>query len=382
MNLKTGKLLVDTNLAQQFEIAEHFAGAEHHRSQGIVGNGNGKASFFADALIEIFQKRAPPGEDDAAIADVRGKFGRSAFQGHENRIQNCGNTFAERLANFAVVDGYGARHAFDQVAAFDFHGQGLFQGIGGADFHFDLFGGAFTDQQVVFAFQILHDGFVHLIAGDAYRTGIHDAAHGDDSDVRSAAADVHDHVATGLFDGQAGADGCSHGLFDEIHFAGSRAIGRILNGTLFHRGDFAGHTNDDAGMNQHATVVGLLNKVGEHFFGNFKISDHPIFHGLDGHHVTGSAAKHVFGFAADRDDFAAGLIDGDDGGLVHDDAFAMRKDQGVRGAQIDGQVGGEQTEHRPQVVTILIHYCIPPAERLLPGRISAYGSFSGQVNIV
>src|SRR3954452_13573938 len=42
------------NLSQQTEIAQHAAGAEHHRSQRIVGNRNWQPSLFTDAFIEIF----------------------------------------------------------------------------------------------------------------------------------------------------------------------------------------------------------------------------------------------------------------------------------------------------------------------------------------
>src|SRR6266480_4350188 len=66
--------------------------------------------------------------------------------------------------SFAVVDGYGTRHAFDKVAAFDFHGQRLFQRVSGANLHFNLFGSALADEQVVFALEVLHDRFVHLVA--------------------------------------------------------------------------------------------------------------------------------------------------------------------------------------------------------------------------
>jgi len=51
------------------------------------------------------------------------------------------------------------------------------------------------------------------------------------------------------------------------------------------------------------------------------------------------AAQHVLRFAADSDDFAAGLVDGHDGWLVDDDAFAVREHQRVCGPQINCQVG-------------------------------------------
>src|SRR5205085_6997109 len=47
--------LLDRDLAQEFEVAEHFAGAEHDAGQGIIGDGNRQAGFFADALIQILK---------------------------------------------------------------------------------------------------------------------------------------------------------------------------------------------------------------------------------------------------------------------------------------------------------------------------------------
>src|SRR4029077_18461342 len=116
---------------------------------------------------------------------------------------------------------------------------------------------------------------------------------------------------------------------------GTGAIGGVLHSALFHRRNFAGYADDDARMNQHTAVVGFLNKIRQHFFGDFEIGDDAVLHGLDGDDVSGSAAEHFLGFAADGDDFAADFVDGHDGGLVHHDAFAVRKDQGVGGPQIN-----------------------------------------------
>src|SRR5712675_491281 len=52
-----------------------------------------------------------------------------------------------------------------------------------------------------------------------------DASEADHRDVGRAAADVDDHVAGGLGDGQAGADGRGNGLLDQVDLAGARALG-------------------------------------------------------------------------------------------------------------------------------------------------------------
>src|ERR1017187_271261 len=332
---------VDRNAAQQREIAEHFSSAQHNRGERVVGDRNGQAGFLADALVEILDERAAAGEHDATVADVGGKLRWGALERDADGVDDGRDIFGERFADFAVVNRDRARHALDQVAAFDFEGHRLFERVRRANFDFDLFGGALTDEQVIFPFQVVHYGFVHFVSGDADRTRIDDSAHGDDSDVRGAAADIDDHVSGGLLDGQAGADGGSHGLFDEIDFAGASAIGGVLHGAFFNRRDFAGNSDNDPWMNENAAIVGLLNEVGEHFFGHLEIGDYPVLHRFDGHHVARSSSEHFLGLAADGHYFTVRLINGDDGRLVHDDAFAAGEDECVRRSEVDGQVRRE-----------------------------------------
>ena len=97
-------------------------------------------------------------------------------------------------------------------------------------------------------------------------------------------------------------------------------------------------------MDQHFAAVRLLNEVIQHALGHFEVGDDAVLHRPDGDDVAGRAAQHVLGFFADGLDFAGVLVDGHDGGLVDHDALAFGEDQGVGGAQIDGQIGGEETE--------------------------------------
>src|SRR5207247_658498 len=145
---------------------------------------------------------------------------------------------------------------------------------------------------------------------------VDDAGERDDGDVRGAAADIDDHVAAGLGDGEAGADGGDHGLLDEVDFAGLGAISGVHDGALFDLGDLAGNADDDARMDQHFAAVRLLNEVVQHALGDFEIGDDTVLHGLDGDDVAGGAAEHLFGFFADGFHLAGSFVDGDDGGFV------------------------------------------------------------------
>ena len=113
-------------------------------------------------------------------------------------------------------------------------------------------------------------------------------------------------------------------------------------------------------MHQHAAVMRFLNKISKHPLGDFEVGDHTVFHRLDRDHVSGCAAEHFLRFAAYGYHFAAVFIDRDDGRLVDYNSFSACKDQCVGGSQVDSQIGREQAEDRPHVVTIFRHVTLPP----------------------
>ena len=165
-----------------------------------------------------------------------------------------------------------------------------------------------------------------------------------------SAADIDHHVAAGLGDGQTRADGGDHGLLDQEDFAGLGAVGGILDGALFHLGDLRRNPDDDAGMDQHLAVVGLLDEVVQHLFGDFEVGDDAVLHGLDSHDVAGGAAQHLLGFLADGFHFPSVFVDGDDGGLVDDDALPARIHERVGCAEIDREIARKHAEQRTQPV--------------------------------
>ena len=61
--------------------------------------------------------------------------------------------------------------------------------------------------------------------------------------------------------GQPRANGSHHRLLHQKDFARPGANGRIPHSALFHLGDFRGDADDDPRVNEHGTVVSLLDKV-------------------------------------------------------------------------------------------------------------------------
>ena len=97
---------------------------------------------------------------------------------------------------------------------------------------------------------------------------------------------------------QAYSDSRSHGLLDEVHFAGPSVGGRVLHGPFFDLGDARGY-GDDHSRHDQLAVVYLLNEVPKHRLGNLKVGDDAVFHGSDGDDVAGGSAEHALGFFAD-----------------------------------------------------------------------------------
>ena len=75
----------------------------------------------------------------------------------------------------------------------------------------------------------------------------------------------------------------------------------------------------------------------------------PSFMGLMATMLPGVRPEHLLGFLADGFHFTGVLVDGDDGRLVDDDALALGEDQCIGRAEIDGQIGGKQTEKRAKI---------------------------------
>ena len=90
--------------------------------------------------------------------------------------------------------------------------------------------------------------------------------------------------------------------------------------------------------------MGLLDEVVQHLLGVLEVGDDPVLHGADGDDVPGRPAEHLLRLLAHRLHPPRLLVHGDDGGLADHDSLAPGVDQGVRGAQIDGEVVREEAE--------------------------------------
>ena len=190
------------------------------------------------------------------------------------------------------------------------------------------------------------DGLVKLVTGNADGLRHDDTAHGDNGDLGGATADIDDHGAGGLLDGQVGADGGGHGLLDQVCLAGAGLNRSLKNGALLDRRDAGGDTNDNARTRgpRIALLGSLVDKIAKHGLGNVEVGDNAVLKGTHGHDVAGRTAEHALCLDTDSQDALVVLVDGDNGGFANDDALAAHGDKRVGGAEVDGKIARIATE--------------------------------------
>src|SRR6516225_8665261 len=129
------------------------------------------------------------------------------------------NRFHQGFANLFVGDLDYLRNSGHQVSALDFHGLDLVAWVGGTYSDFDQLGGALTNQQIVFALDVLDYRFVHFVAGHTYRAGENDACQRNYGDFGGPSADIDNHVSGRFGDWQAGTNRRGHWLLDQVNLA-------------------------------------------------------------------------------------------------------------------------------------------------------------------
>ncbi len=220
----------------------------------------------------------------------------------------------------------------------------------GADLDFDLLGHLLADGHVVGFFHVADDRLIEIVAGDADGFADADVGQGDDRDFRRAAADVDDHAGGGFGDRKPRADGGGHGLFDQIHPPCPGALGAVVHGAPLDGGDSRWDRDDHARADEMLSAMHPADEIGEHRLGDFEIADDAILQRADRGDRAGRFAEHFLGDQADGvavlQDAVGPLFDGNDAGLIEDDAFAFDADQRVARAQVDAHVDAEHAKER------------------------------------
>src|SRR5215472_14701531 len=222
----------DRYLPQEVHVGEHGAGAQGNRRQRVFRVGNGQPRLLGEPAVEVTQQRSAPRDDDALVHDVRRKLGGRALESDADGLDDRGHHLRKGLSHLLVGQLQRLRHALDEVAALDLHRERLVERVRGSDLDLDLLSRPLADEEVVLALEVLDERLVHLVRCGADRAAVDDAGERNDRDVGRSTADVHDHVAGRLRDGQPGSDRGRHRLLDNEDFRRPGAQGRVLDRAL------------------------------------------------------------------------------------------------------------------------------------------------------
>ena len=106
-----------------------------------------------------------------------------------------------------------------------------------ADFDFDILSGSFADEKIIFFLDIVDDCFIEVIARNLCRVCGNYFAERNNSNLRSAAADINNHTAFGSFQVSACADCCGKRFFHQASLTGACGCYHIEYGAAFKVGD-------------------------------------------------------------------------------------------------------------------------------------------------
>src|SRR5579884_3310757 len=309
----------DENLSQHVNLLQRLAGAAHDAGERILGDLDRHLGLLREPDIQSFQQGAAAGQGDAALHDVGYQLRRRFFDAHLDFVNDLIHRVGYGLADIAAGDLDDLRQAGDEIAPAQLDR-------------------ALADGQAVLAAGVLQDGLVDLVARGADRAADDDAFERDDRHFGGAAADVDDHAAGRLGNGQAGPDRRRHGLLDQERLAGAGADGRVVHGALLDFRHTRGDADHDARTRRKETRMHLADEVAQHLLHDVEVGNHTVLEGTDGDDVGGRSAHHALGVGSDGQHLLALLIDGYDGGFGQHHALALHVDQRVGRAQIDSEV--------------------------------------------
>jgi hypothetical protein len=114
----------------------------------------------------------------------------------------------------------------------------------------------------------------------------------------------------------------------------------IINRPFLHFSYAGWNTNYNARSRQghNALFMDLAYKVFKHDLGDVKLRNYTITQWADSYNVRWRASSHFFGFQPNGEWLAKPFVNGDPGWFVDDDSLAAYVHQGIRSAQINGNV--------------------------------------------
>src|ERR1035437_1605345 len=187
-----------------------------HAKQSVFSQNCFDAGAAIDELGKIAEHGGTAGHNDAVINDVRSELRRSILKDVLHGFDHVAKFLDDGLCDLVCTQLNRTRQACDKVSAFDRHNQFFVKRNSRAYFYFDSFRHLIADAEIVSLLYIICNGRVYFVSGDLDRSRRDYATERNDGHVSRSTADIYDHVATSLMNGNACADGREHGLLDHI----------------------------------------------------------------------------------------------------------------------------------------------------------------------
>ena len=120
----------------------------------------------------------------------------------------------------------------------------------------------------------------------------------------------------------------------------------LVNRTAFNRRRTGRNTDNNQRGNESAAVVNLADEGLDHFFGNFEVGDHTVFHRADGFHRNRRLTEHGFRLRANRvRDLPVTLFAiSHNRRLIDNHALIFYVNKSVRRTKVDGHIRRQEAK--------------------------------------
>ena len=228
-------------------VLERDAGASCHCAQRVFCNVERNVDLLGEPLCHTSEQGASSGEENAVLNYVRVQLRRGLLQHVQDGRLYLGHGLVKAVGDFLIGDGRLHRVRCHEVLSPDDNRLRLVLQVGddGTHGNLDTLRGYLSHLDVVLLLEVVLDVRREDVARRTDAVLDHDAAEGDDGDLRRTAADVDDHVALRGFDLEADTEGGRHRLIDEVDLTRAGVLGGVADGPDLDFGTAGGDAYDD-----------------------------------------------------------------------------------------------------------------------------------------
>ena len=174
----------------------------------------------------------------------------------------------ERFLGLLGADCDCSRKSGHKVTSAYIHRLILCKRIAGSNLNLNILCGTLTDQKIVFLTHIADQRLIKIISGNLDRCTYNRSSKRNDSDIRSTASDIYDHISAWSCNIDSRTDCSSDRLLNNFYLAGTSLISSVLNGLLLYLSNTTRYADADAWLTEALLAKCFLDKVLDHLLGN------------------------------------------------------------------------------------------------------------------